>query len=225
MPSSAQAAADDRQRARTRLRRVFKSSSWKDGCTNAGLCPEFHARGPSSILQDPDEPPEIPHGRSRRSPDARLRGGRRGRHVARGLRVCRERAVVSGAAFLPRLFAFLSPPARVTLRVADGDAVGPGAVLAEIEGPAITVLAAERTALNLVQRLTGIATLTRAYADALAGTKAVPLSAFSSGTPSAAAAGRTTDPGSRAASSSRTTTRTAPARRGRRRGVPETFAI
>ena len=39
--------------------------------------------------------------------------------------VCRERAVVSGAAFLPRLFAFLSPPARVTLRVADGDAVGP----------------------------------------------------------------------------------------------------
>ncbi len=87
--------------------------------------------------------------------------------------VCRERAVVSGAAFLPRLFAFLSPPARVALRVADGDTVGPGAVLAEIEGPAITVLAAERTALNLVQRLTGIATLTRAYADALEGTKAV----------------------------------------------------
>ncbi|HEX5854113.1 MAG TPA: carboxylating nicotinate-nucleotide diphosphorylase, partial [Thermoanaerobaculia bacterium] len=87
--------------------------------------------------------------------------------------VCRERAVVSGVAFLPRLFAFLSPPARVTLRVADGDLVEKGTVLVEIEGPAITVLAAERTALNLVQRLTGIATKTRAYAVALEGTKAV----------------------------------------------------
>ncbi|HMA30162.1 MAG TPA: carboxylating nicotinate-nucleotide diphosphorylase [Thermoanaerobaculia bacterium] len=87
--------------------------------------------------------------------------------------VCRERAVVSGIAFLPRLFAFLSPPARVTPGVLDGDVAGPGAVLAEIEGPAITVLAAERTALNLVQRLSGIATLTRAYVDALSGTKAV----------------------------------------------------
>ena len=87
--------------------------------------------------------------------------------------VCRERAVISGAAFLPRLFAFLSPPARVTLLVADGDLVKPGTVLAEIEGPAITVLAVERTALNLVQRLTGIATMTRAYVDALLGTPAV----------------------------------------------------
>jgi len=87
--------------------------------------------------------------------------------------VCRERAVVSGAAFLPRLFAYLSPPARVTIRVADGDLVERGAVLAEIEGPAITVLAVERTALNLVQRLSGIATMTRVYADALEGTKAV----------------------------------------------------
>src|ERR1039457_2471724 len=87
--------------------------------------------------------------------------------------VCRERAVVSGAAFLPALFAFLSPAGRVALSVLDGDLVEPGAVLAKIEGPAITVLAAERTALNLVQRLTGIATMTRAYVDALKGTNAV----------------------------------------------------
>jgi nicotinate-nucleotide pyrophosphorylase (carboxylating) len=87
--------------------------------------------------------------------------------------VCRERAVISGAAFLPRLFAFLSPPARVTLSVADGDLVKSGTVLAEIEGPAITVLAVERTALNLVQRLTGIATMTHAYVEALQGTGAV----------------------------------------------------
>jgi nicotinate-nucleotide pyrophosphorylase (carboxylating) len=87
--------------------------------------------------------------------------------------VCRERAVISGAAFLPRLFAFLSPPARVTLSVADGDLVKSGTVLAEIEGPAITVLAVERTALNLVQRLTGIATMTHAYVEALQGTGTV----------------------------------------------------
>lgn len=87
--------------------------------------------------------------------------------------LCRERAVVAGAAFLPRLFAFLSPPARATVRVADGTLVAPGTVLAEIEGPAITVLAAERTALNLLQRMSGIATKTRGYVDALKGTKAV----------------------------------------------------
>ena len=87
--------------------------------------------------------------------------------------VCRERAVVAGAAFLPRLFAFLSPPARVRVLVEDGATVAAGAVLAEVEGPAITVLAAERTALNLLQRLSGIATKTRGYVDALKGTKTV----------------------------------------------------
>ena len=87
--------------------------------------------------------------------------------------VCRERAVVAGTAFLPRLFSFLHPPAAVEGLVADGTRVRPGTALARIEGPAITVLAAERTALNLVQRLSGIATATRAFIDALRGTKAV----------------------------------------------------
>jgi nicotinate-nucleotide pyrophosphorylase (carboxylating) len=87
--------------------------------------------------------------------------------------VCRERAVVAGAAFLPRLFAFLSPPARVRVLVEDGALVAPGATLAEVEGPAITVLAAERTALNVLQRLSGIATATRLFVDALEGTKTV----------------------------------------------------
>lgn len=86
--------------------------------------------------------------------------------------VCREAAVVAGTAFLPRVFAFLHPPASVEVLVEDGTAVAAGTVLARVEGPAISVLAAERTALNLVQRLTGVATATRAYVDALAGTKA-----------------------------------------------------
>jgi nicotinate-nucleotide pyrophosphorylase (carboxylating) len=49
--------------------------------------------------------------------------------------------------------------------------VAPGTVLAEVEGPAVTVLAAERVALNIVQRLSGIATATRVYVDALRGTR------------------------------------------------------
>lgn len=84
--------------------------------------------------------------------------------------VCRERAVVAGVSFLPRIFAFLHPPASVSVLVEDGASVAPMTALAEVEGPAITVLAAERTALNLVQRLSGIATGTRAYVDALADT-------------------------------------------------------
>lgn len=89
--------------------------------------------------------------------------------------VCRETAVVSGLAFLPALFRFPRPLATAKPRVPDGTAVTPGAVLADIEGPAVSVLAAERVALNLVQRLSGVATSTRRYVDALAGTGAVVL--------------------------------------------------
>jgi nicotinate-nucleotide pyrophosphorylase (carboxylating) len=87
--------------------------------------------------------------------------------------VCRERAVIAGAAFLPRAFAFLHPGATARVLVEDGTRVKPRTVIAEVEGPAVTVLAAERTALNLIQRLSGIATLTRTFVDALKGTGAV----------------------------------------------------
>ncbi len=60
---------------------------------------------------------------------------------------------------------------RVTRKAHDGQRVEPGAVLLELHGPAATILAAERTALNFVQRLSGIATASRRYADAVAGTK------------------------------------------------------
>lgn len=89
-----------------------------------------------------------------------------------GTIVCREAAVVCGAAFLPRLYRFLSPPAKAEPLVEDGSSVPPGTFLARVDGPAITVLAAERVALNLLQRLSGIATATRGFVDALAGTGA-----------------------------------------------------
>jgi len=60
----------------------------------------------------------------------------------------------------------------VDLRLEDGDAFEAGAVLAVVEAEARAFLSAERTALNLVGRLSGVATLTRAYVQAVAGTKA-----------------------------------------------------
>jgi nicotinate-nucleotide pyrophosphorylase (carboxylating) len=62
--------------------------------------------------------------------------------------------------------------ARVDLKLRDGEAFEAGAVLAEVEADARAFLSAERTALNLLGRLCGIATLTRAYVDAVAGTTA-----------------------------------------------------
>ena len=66
----------------------------------------------------------------------------------------------------------MDPKASVDLRLRDGDAFEAGAVLAVVEADARAFLSAERTALNLVGRLSGVATLTRAYVEAVAGTKA-----------------------------------------------------
>jgi nicotinate-nucleotide pyrophosphorylase (carboxylating) len=66
----------------------------------------------------------------------------------------------------------MDPKASIALKLQDGDAFEAGTVLAEVEADARAFLAAERTALNLLGRLSGIATLTRAYVEAVAGTKA-----------------------------------------------------
>jgi nicotinate-nucleotide pyrophosphorylase (carboxylating) len=66
----------------------------------------------------------------------------------------------------------MDPRASVDLRLRDGDAFDAGAVLAVVEADARAFLSAERTALNLVGRLSGVATLTRTYVEAVAGTKA-----------------------------------------------------
>lgn len=66
----------------------------------------------------------------------------------------------------------MDPKAFVDVRLHDGDAFDAGAVLAVVEADARAFLSAERTALNLVGRLSGVATLTRAYVDTVAGTRA-----------------------------------------------------
>jgi nicotinate-nucleotide pyrophosphorylase (carboxylating) len=84
--------------------------------------------------------------------------------------IARTDLVVAGLPLAARFFAALDPGAAIAMPVADGAPVGAGTVLARVSGGARALLAAERSALNTLQHLSGIATLTRAYVDAIAGT-------------------------------------------------------
>ena len=78
--------------------------------------------------------------------------------------------VISGAPAFAAAFTFLDQACQVDVLRGDGAAVEPGDVVAVISGRARAVLAAERTALNFIAHLSGVATLTRRFADAMAGT-------------------------------------------------------
>lgn len=84
----------------------------------------------------------------------------------------REPGILSGTAVFARVFTLVDPSTRVALLAADGAALSPGDVLATVTGSARSVLRAERVALNLLQRMCGIATLTARYVEAVAGTGA-----------------------------------------------------
>lgn len=84
----------------------------------------------------------------------------------------RKPGVAAGLACVRLSLLALDPEAEIIFELQDGDAFGAGAVLARAEADARAFLAAERTALNLLGRLCGVATLTRAYVDAVAGTQA-----------------------------------------------------
>lgn len=83
---------------------------------------------------------------------------------------CREPIVVAGLAVAIAFFHALDREMRITTHVSDGDRIGAGTVLMTIEGNARAMLAAERSALNTLQHLSGVATLTRTYVDAIANT-------------------------------------------------------
>ena len=85
----------------------------------------------------------------------------------------REAIVVAGLWIAEAFFRKLDLNVIVERLVEDGDLVEPGADLMRIEGQARALLTAERSALNTVQHLSGIATLTRRYVDAIAGTGAI----------------------------------------------------
>jgi nicotinate-nucleotide pyrophosphorylase (carboxylating) len=85
--------------------------------------------------------------------------------------IAREPLVVSGLAIAEAVFRELSSLIQITLCATDGQSVVARVPLMEVNGPAAAILTAERVALNFVQRLSGIATLTRQFVEAVAGTK------------------------------------------------------
>ncbi|MEA2485790.1 MAG: hypothetical protein QOD46_901 [Actinomycetota bacterium] len=82
----------------------------------------------------------------------------------------RERAIVAGLDAAVLCFDAFGEDIRWECRTSDGDEVGAGDVLAQVEGSMRTIITAERTALNLLGRLSGVATLTRKFVDAVSGT-------------------------------------------------------
>jgi nicotinate-nucleotide pyrophosphorylase (carboxylating) len=85
---------------------------------------------------------------------------------------CREEIVVAGVELAAAFFRRLDPQVALEVDVEDGAKVSAGSVLMRLEGEARAMLTAERSALNTLQHLSGIATLTRRYVDAIAGTGA-----------------------------------------------------
>jgi nicotinate-nucleotide pyrophosphorylase (carboxylating) len=85
---------------------------------------------------------------------------------------CREPIVVAGLDVAAVFFQTLDSEVRIERPISDGDLIDTGTVLMRLEGKARAMLAAERSALNTLQHLSGIATLTRKYVDAIEGTGA-----------------------------------------------------
>jgi nicotinate-nucleotide pyrophosphorylase (carboxylating) len=95
--------------------------------------------------------------------------------LAVGAFAAREPGVVAGLPLLPLIYSRLDPRVEVELVVPDGTPLAPGQTVASIRGPAAPILTGERLALNFLQHLGGIATLTARYAAAVAGTGCVVL--------------------------------------------------
>ncbi len=95
--------------------------------------------------------------------------------VAAGFIVAREAGALSGTDVAAEVFRRVDARTEVECLVTDGSQVAEGAYIMKVEGPARSVLAAERTALNFLQRLCGVASATRKYVEAIRGTDAAVL--------------------------------------------------
>jgi nicotinate-nucleotide pyrophosphorylase (carboxylating) len=92
--------------------------------------------------------------------------------IARATVISRENATLCGTAWFERCFKQIDPGIKLVWKAADGERVAPDQLLCELEGPARALLTGERSALNFLQLLSGVATKARQYADAVAGTRA-----------------------------------------------------
>ena len=91
--------------------------------------------------------------------------------TARATVITREKAVFCGSSWFDEVFKQLGDQVKVSWRAGDGARVSPNDILCTLEGPARAILTGERTALNFVQLLSGTATTTALYVDAIAGTQ------------------------------------------------------
>lgn len=92
-------------------------------------------------------------------------------HCSSAKIVAKARGVLAGQAYAKEVFAILDKDIIYTEEKKDGDTVQSGDIIAAIQGRTRAILTGERLALNILQRLSGIATLTRSFVDAAAGTK------------------------------------------------------
>ncbi|MEZ9593908.1 carboxylating nicotinate-nucleotide diphosphorylase [Shewanella sp. 10N.261.52.F9] len=90
--------------------------------------------------------------------------------IAQANLITREEGVFCGKAWAEQVFNQLGGEVALHWHVDDGDLVVPNQLLCELEGPARAILTGERTAMNFIQTLSGVATLTKHYVDKLAGT-------------------------------------------------------
>ena len=88
---------------------------------------------------------------------------------ARGQFLIKADCVLAGLEVAFEAFRILEPAVQISVRKPDGERCAPGDIVAEVAGSARTLLVAERTALNFLQRLSGIATITRRFVEAAAG--------------------------------------------------------
>ncbi|MEE2657196.1 MAG: carboxylating nicotinate-nucleotide diphosphorylase [Candidatus Latescibacterota bacterium] len=86
--------------------------------------------------------------------------------------IARKPGIIAGIPLVKAVFARLDPSVSLHVKAGDGASVTPDEVVAEISGPAAAILVGERTALNFLQRLSGVATLTHCYCEAVTGTGA-----------------------------------------------------
>lgn len=96
---------------------------------------------------------------------ALIPAGRSGRATV----ITREAAVIAGRPYVDEVFRQIDPQVQVDWQVSDGDTVTANQLLYRLSGPARSLLTGERSALNFLQTLSGTATVTRRYVDALAG--------------------------------------------------------
>ncbi len=93
-------------------------------------------------------------------------------HISRAVIIAKEEGVIAGQRYAKEIFKTLDPEIEYYEKKKDGENVKKGDVVTEIRGKTRAILTGERVSLNILQRLSGIATMTRRYVEAAKGTKA-----------------------------------------------------